>query len=302
VGTLEGIVLFDKPSGMSSNAALQSVRRLFERPKAGHAGTLDPFATGLLPICLGEATKFAGIPLAADKTYEAVVRLGLATSTGDSSGTPLLSGSVEGCLDRLPEVLEAFRGEFDQVPPMFSALKHKGQPLYKYARAGVEVERAPRRVRIFQLDVISTTKEDVTLLVRCSKGTYIRTLAHDIGVRLGCGGHLVALRRTRIGALDAHDSVTLDALASMNLSQRIKHIYPADLILAELPWLDLSPSSASAVLQGRPVEGPSEILGGMVRLYDDAGRFLGLGLADAAGRVVPKRMCSRPLPGSRQVT
>ncbi|PWT76183.1 MAG: tRNA pseudouridine(55) synthase TruB [Proteobacteria bacterium] len=286
---------------MSSNAALQCVRRLFERPKAGHAGTLDPFATGLLPICLGEATKFAGIPLAAHKTYEAVVTLGLATSTGDSTGAALFSGSVDGYIDRLPETLEGFRGEFDQVPPMFSALKHKGQPLYKYARAGAEVERAPRRVHIFQLDILSASKQDVTLLVRCSKGTYIRTLAHDIGVRLGCGGHLAALRRTRIGTLDVHDAVTLDSLASMNLSQRIKHVHPADLVLAELPWLGLDPLSASAVLQGRPVEGPSQGVSGMVRLYDDAGRFLGLAVRDAQGRVVPKRMCSRPLLGSRQI-
>lgn len=300
VSAVEGVILLDKPAGISSNAALQSVRRLFDRPKAGHTGTLDPLATGLLAICLGETTKFAGVSLVADKTYQAALRLGVATSTGDAAGDTVFEGPLEGCLERLPAVLVGFRGEFEQLPPMFSALKHKGQPLYKYARAGTDVERSPRRVSVHRLDVLSASIQEVTIEVWCSKGTYIRTLAHDIGMQLGCGAHLATLRRTRIGELDVRDALTLDGLALLPLPQRIKQIWPSDLILGDLPAVGLDAQSAAAVMQGRTVQAAPGMPRGTVRLYDEEGGFLGLGFAEEAGRVVPKRMCSRRLPGIAQ--
>src|SRR5262245_16896298 len=186
-GAVEGVALVDQAAGMSSNAALQAVRRLFGGVKGGHTGTLDPLATGLLPVCLGAATKFAGVLLETDKTYEAVVGLGLATTTGDAEGEPLFRGPVEGCLERVSEALAAFTGEIEQMPPMFSAIKHHGRALYHYARAGQSVERRPRQVTVHTLDLIAARIDAISLRIHCSKGTYIRTLAHDIGERLGCG-------------------------------------------------------------------------------------------------------------------
>jgi len=296
-GQLDGVILIDKPFQLSSNAAVQSVRRLLGWGKAGHTGTLDPLATGLLLVCLGECTKFAGVALDADKTYEAVVRLGLATDSGDAEGAPVFEGPVAGCLDRLPEVLAQFRGGFDQLPPMFSALKHNGRPLYAYARAGAEVPRAPRPVRVERLEIISSSEQEVIIEIRCSKGMYVRTLAHDIGMRLGCGAHLRALRRTHIGRLSVIDAISLDALTGLTPAQRLAHVRPADLILLDLPLLTLDDRAAQTVLQGRQTETPSICPRGAVRLYDAQGNFLGLGLVQEDNRVAPKRMCSRRLPG-----
>jgi tRNA pseudouridine55 synthase len=293
-GAFEGVVLLDKAAGMSSNAALQAVRRLFGGAKGGHTGTLDPLATGLLPVCLGAATKFAGVLLETDKTYEAVVGLGLTTTTGDAEGEPLFRGRVEGCLERLGDTLAALTGEIDQLPPMFSAIKHQGRALYRYARAGESVERRPRRVTVHTLDLIATRGDEISLRIHCSKGTYIRTLAHDIGERLGCGAHVLALRRTRIGALTIDQALGLEALAALDEAGRRKRLLPADILLSELPAVVLDRVRADAVLQGRPVTLGEPLRAGSVRLYAEDGLFLGLG-APEQGLLRPKRM--RALPG-----
>jgi tRNA pseudouridine55 synthase len=292
-GGLDGVVLLDKPSGMSSNAALQIVRRLFGRVKAGHTGTLDPLATGLLPVCLGDATKFAGGLLEADKVYDAIIRLGTATSTGDAEGEPILSASTEGCLERLPQTLASFMGEIDQLPPMFSALKHHGRPLYRYARAGQSVERQPRRVTIYALALVSTSGVDALVRVHCSKGTYVRSLAHEIGVRLGCGAHVGALRRVGIGRLKIEEAVGLDALAALTEVERLSYLRPADVLLAHLPAVVVDPTRAEALVQGRTVEMAEAAVLGRVRLYAQDGQFLGLGAGAGVGLLSPKRMCVR---------
>ena len=288
--------MLDKPLGITSNAALQTVRRLFRRVKAGHTGTLDPLATGLLPLCLGEATKFAGGLLEADKTYETVIRLGTATTTGDAEGTPVFEGDPTGCLERLPDLLRSFTGEINQLPPMFSALKHHGRPLYSYARAGEEIERVPRAVTIRSLEVLFVSGQDVTVRVSCSKGTYIRTLAHDIGERLGCGAHVAALRRVAIGRLGIDAAVALEALAAMPDHERVRCLHPSDLLLADLPAVVLDAARAEALAQGRAVAPAAPPACGPVRLYDQTGTFLGLGAGQEDGTVLPKRMrAQRPL-------
>lgn len=288
--TVDGVLLLDKPPGMSSNAALQAVRKLFGRVKGGHTGTLDPLATGLLPLCLGAATKFAGGLLEADKTYDAVIVLGVATTTGDAEGAPILEVDPEGCMARVPEVLEAFTGDVDQVPPMFSAIKHRGRPLYHYARSGQSVERQARRVRVYALELLSAPGVELSVRVRCSKGTYIRTLAHDIGLRLGCGAHLGALRRTGIGGFKIEEALGLDQLAELTEAERLGCLRPADILLADLPAVVVDHAQAEALLQGRAVARPAPL--GSVRLYAEDGLFLGLGAA-GEGLVLPKRMWVR---------
>jgi len=288
----DGVLLVDKPAGMSSNTVLQAARRLYGGVKAGHTGTLDPFATGLLAVCLGAATRFAAGLLEADKTYDAVMRLGVTTSTGDRQGETLREADPGDCSARLPEVLAAFTGEIDQVPPMFSAIKHRGKPLYRYARAGLSVERQSRRVTIFALELISISVRDVSLRVRCSKGTYIRSLAHDIGMELGCGAHLTVLRRTRIGRFAIEQALSLDRLAALDAEERSALLQPADVLLADLPAVVVERAQADALLQGRAVA--QELLGpsGAIRLYSRDGAFLGLGLG-GQGVICPKRMYAR---------
>ncbi|HEU0231244.1 MAG TPA: tRNA pseudouridine(55) synthase TruB [Burkholderiaceae bacterium] len=215
---LDGVLLLDKPEGLSSNHALQRARRALDARKAGHTGTLDPFATGLLVCCLGRATKIAGIMLDADKAYEATLRFGEETDSGDLTGhvqfsAPTPFGGVS--REELETAMEGFRGEIEQIPPMHSALKRDGKPLYEYARQGITLERASRRVVVHRLETLDFSGTEARLLVHCSKGTYVRTLAQDIGRRLGCGAHLVALRRTRVGPFRIEDAVALDALQSM---------------------------------------------------------------------------------------
>ena len=213
--SIDGILLLDKPVGITSNAALVQSRRLLGAAKAGHTGTLDPLASGLLPICLGEATKFTALLLDADKTYEAEVALGAATTTGDAEGEVVSRGDVSGSEPRLEPVLQQFLGDQTQVPPMFSALKHKGRPLYSYARAGELVERAARAITVHELELLAFDGETLRIRVRVSKGTYVRTLAHDIGARLGCGAHLKGLRRTAIGELTIDGATTLEQLGAL---------------------------------------------------------------------------------------
>lgn len=245
---LDGVLLLDKPIGLTSNDALVCAKRLYLAKKAGHTGTLDPLASGLLPLCFGEATKFSQDLLEADKTYEATMRLGIRTSTGDAEGEVLQTRPVAVDLAAVGAAIARFRGEIAQVPPMYSALKRDGKPLYEYARAGQVVEREARVVMIHALDVVRAALPDVTVRVTCSKGTYVRTLAEDIGEALGCGAHLVALRRTGVGALTLEHAVTLDALTSMDPDARDAMLRPVDALLSTFAPVRL-PSEAARRFQ-----------------------------------------------------
>lgn len=286
---VDGVLLLDKPTGMSSNDALQKARRLYNAAKAGHTGTLDPLATGLLPLCFGEATKFAGELLDADKTYLATVQLGVTTDTADAEGQVLETRPVNVEQRQIEAVLERFRGEIEQVPPMYSALKRDGKPLYEYARAGIEIERAVRRVTIHGLRLTAWSGDRLDLEVACSKGTYVRTLAADIGAVLGCGAHLASLRRTRIGTLEVADAVGLEALADMDLAARDARLAAPDALLAELPRADLADVDCGRVLHGQGVRWNGRP-GDRYRYYGPDGRFLGLGTLSDDGWLKPKRL------------
>lgn len=285
---VDGVFLLDKLGGLSSNDALQKARRLFSAAKAGHTGTLDPMATGLLPLCFGEATKFSNRLLEADKTYEAVMRLGQVSSTGDAEGEILRERPVEVDEARLLEACASFVGEIDQLPPMYSALKHEGKALYEYARAGVEIERERRRVCIHVLEVLGREGTDVRFSVRCSKGTYVRTLAEDIGEALGCGAHLVALRRTAIGRLSIENACTLDRLAGIEEADRLALLAPPDALLAHLPAVLLGEGNSLRLMQGQAVSVSTQE--GEARVYGHDGRFLGLGFSDGQGSLRPVRL------------
>ena len=290
---LDGVLLLDKAIGISSNHALQAARRLFRAEKAGHTGTLDPLATGLLPLCFGEATKFAGELLDADKAYLATVQLGITTDTADAEGQVLETRPVAVSLEQLLSALNAFLGEIDQVPPMYSALKRDGKPLYEYARAGIDVERKARRVVIHSLELMepehALANDQFSFLVRCSKGTYVRTLAADIGERLGCGAHLVALRRTAIGPLELHQAHTLAALELMEAEARDQLLLPVDFLLADLVAAKLDVRAAARLSNGQTVEW-SGVAEQRVRAYDDEGRFLGLCQQIEGDRLKPVRL------------
>ncbi|MBP0589926.1 tRNA pseudouridine(55) synthase TruB [Paraburkholderia sp. LEh10] len=248
---LDGVLLLDKPVGLSSNDALIRAKRLYLAKKAGHTGTLDPLASGLLPLCFGEATKFSQDLLDADKTYEATMRLGVRTTTGDAEGEAI--GTRELTCDQaaVEQALATFRGDIVQVPPMYSALKRDGKPLYEYARAGQTVEREGRQVTIHTLELIACALPDVTFRVTCSKGTYVRTLAEDIGEALGCGAHLVMLRRTGVGTLTLAHSVTLDALSDATESERDAWLQPVDALLSTFPRVQLDVEATRRFLHGQ---------------------------------------------------
>lgn len=285
---VDGVLLLDKPSGMTSNAALQKVRRLFSAAKAGHTGTLDPMATGLLPLCFGEATKFAADLLDADKTYEAEVLFGATTDTGDAEGVVLERRDVCFSEDDLLTALAGFRGAIEQIPPMYSALKRDGRPLYELARQGVEVERSPRQVTIHELSLLAWSGDRCRIRVCCSKGTYIRTLAEDIGSRLGCGAHLVALRRVGVGTLDVASALSIEHLETLDENFRATHLAPLDTLLQSLPRVDLTEDLACRFTHGNPV-GTAVQGEGKFRVY--AGScLLGLGLVDSQGQLRPKRL------------
>jgi tRNA pseudouridine55 synthase len=284
---IDGVLLLDKPSGMTSNSALQLARRLFSAAKAGHTGTLDPLATGLLPLCFGEATKFSSDLLEADKTYEAEVLFGVTTDTGDAEGQVRVRLPVNFDRADLEAVLLRFRGPIRQVPPMYSALKRDGKPLYELARQGIEVERAPRDVIIHELELLELAGDRCRLRVTCSKGTYIRTLAEDIGAALACGAHLTALRRTAVGALRIDDAMTLDRLNSLSELERSACLQPPDALLKKLPAVYLDEQAAERFFHGNPVT--AEVLQGSCRVYDK-NRLLGLGEADAEGQLRPRRL------------
>ena len=283
-------MLLDKPSGMTSNSALQSARRLFSAAKAGHTGTLDPLATGLLPVCFGEATKFSADLLEADKTYEADLLFGATTDTGDSDGEIVLRRPVTFKGSDLEAALLRFFGPISQIPPMYSALKRDGRPLYELARKGIEVERASRAVTIRELALLEYSGERCRLRVSCSKGTYIRTLAEDIGNVLDCGAHLTALRRVAVGDLRIADAVTLDHLQELSEESRAHCLSPPDALLQTLPAVYLEPETMSRFVHGNPVN-PGTIQGflGKCRVYGED-RLLGLGEADVEGCIHPRRL------------
>lgn len=294
---MDGILLLDKPGGVSSNHALQQVKRLFQAAKAGHTGSLDPLATGLLPLCLGHTTKFSGFLLDADKRYRVTVTLGVTTDSADADGNVLATRPIDGVdAAAVQAVLPRFMGSIEQLPPMYSAVKHQGQRLYKLAREGKEVERTPRTVQIFELVLRSFTPPTLELDVHCSKGTYVRTLAEEIGNALGCGAHVSALRRTGVGpyvegetrfvtmaeveaAAEQEGFAALDAL-----------LLPLDSVLGHCPALRLSADAAFYLRQGQPVLVPQAPTDGMVRLYAAGDEFLGIGVILDDGRVQPKRL------------
>jgi tRNA pseudouridine55 synthase len=247
---VHGVLLLDKPLGLSSNDALQKAKRLYHAEKAGHTGTLDPLATGLLPLCFGAATKFSQISLDADKRYLATLQLGVTTTTADAEGEVLQRCEVAVTRDQLRAACDRFIGPIEQVPPMHSALKRDGKPLYEYARAGIEIERAPRAVTIHAIDIVGGHDDEWMLDVRCSKGTYIRTLAEDIGAVLGCGAHLSALRRTGSGALTLDGALTLEQLAAMDENERDASLMSADALLADWPVVRLGTEDAGRFLSG----------------------------------------------------
>lgn len=289
---VDGVLLLDKPAGISSNAALQAARRSYNAQKAGHTGTLDPLATGLLPLCFGEATKFAGELLEADKSYDATLCLGVTTDTADAEGQVLEVRPVAVGEAELEAALARFRGEIMQLPPMHSALKRDGKPLYEYARAGIEIERSLRPVCIASLQVLDFSGDRVILRVDCSKGTYVRTLAADIGERLGCGAHLAALRRTRIGKLQVAAAITLEQLALLSPDARDARLAPADVLLADLPRLELTPDQTRRLRLGQPLPWEGGETEGRRRVYGE-GSFLGLCRLTPDGWLRPQRLVTQ---------
>lgn len=295
---VNGILLLDKPAGITSNAALQTVKRLLKARKAGHTGSLDPLATGMLPICLGEATKISGFLLEADKRYEVTVRLGVATTTGDAEGEVLETQPVPPLSEAsLEAVLDKFRGAIQQVPPMHSAIKRNGQPLYKLAHQGIVVEREPRSVRIHELRLVAFDDSSLEIHVHCSKGTYIRTLAEDIGAALGCGGHVTVLRRSAVGGFDAREMVTLEALEALAREEGPRgperHLLSIESALCHWPDVRLSKDVAYFLQQGQAVFVPHAPTHGFVRIYGGDDDFLGIGHILDDGRVAPKRLVNR---------
>jgi tRNA pseudouridine55 synthase len=287
---VHGVLLLDKPQGITSNAALQRTKRLFNAAKAGHTGTLDPLATGLLPVCFGEATKFSGWLLHADKTYRARFRLGETTSTGDAEGEIVARSPVEVTRAQVESCLQRFTGEISQKPPMLSALKHKGRPLYRYARAGVEVARDVRTVSIRSIQLQAIEASELDLMVTCSKGTYLRVLAEDVGAALGCGAHLKALRRVRVGEMGDSEALELAELETMSLPERCARLRSVDDFLQVFPTLILEEDSSRRLTQGQPVWVSSVRPVGTARIYSNLGHFLGIGEIDDQGRVQPKRL------------
>ena len=287
---LHGVLLLDKPLGWSSNDALQKAKRLFRAEKAGHTGTLDPLATGLLPLCFGAATKFSQASLDADKRYRATLKLGQTRRGGDAEGEVLREREVRLGRADIDAALAHFRGDIDQLPPMHSALKHEGRALYDYARRGLEVERAPRRVRIHGIDLVEWQGDRLVLDVHCSKGTYIRVLAEDLGEALGCGAHLSALRRTASGALRVEDALTLEALAAMSEAGRDAQLRPADALLAGWPRVQLPDDEAGRFLTGlrRRVALADAAA---VRVYGPQDAFLGSAHI-AGGELIADRLLS----------
>ncbi len=283
---VDGVLLLDKPTGMTSNDALQKARRVYAAAKAGHTGTLDPMASGLLPLCFGEATKFSADLLNADKTYVTTVKLGETTDTGDAEGSVTSCRPVNVTRQDIEAQLPRFTGEIEQVPPMYSALKRDGRPLYELARQGIEVERQARRITIHRLSLLAFSGDSLQLEVTCSKGTYIRTLASDLGEALGCGAHLTALRRTRVGDLTLAQAVPLDILQAADSAGQAHWLQPLDSLLQRLPAVTLNEEQIERFNHGNPAR--IDIEAGAYRVYAEWG-LLGVGEA-AEGLIRPKRL------------
>ncbi len=288
---VDGLLLLDKPAGLTSNQALQSAKRLLEACKAGHTGSLDPIATGLLPLCFGEATKLSQFLLDADKRYWAVFRLGVATTTYDSEGDVTAERPVTADAAQIRHALAGFVGDIVQVPPMYSALKRGGRALYELARAGIEVEREGRPVHVASIDMKSWDGQRLEVEISCSKGTYIRSLAHDLGERLGCGAHVAELRRLAVGGLTLERAVTLKTLTDEpDPAQRARWLQPMDALVDAVPRVDLTALATHYLRQGQPVTARHSTASGWVRLYDAEHRFLGMGQILDDGRVAPRRL------------
>lgn len=283
-------MLLDKPIGFSSNQALQKIKWLLKAAKAGHTGTLDPLATGLLPLCFGEATKFAHFLTDADKTYVATIKLGATTTTGDAEGEVLTTSPVHVSRAEFEQTCRKFMGEISQTPPMYSALKHEGKALYEYARAGVEIERQARLVTIQNIEVNSFAGDVAVITVTCSKGTYIRTLAEDIGKQLGCGAHLIGLRRTATASYQISQAITLEQFEAMSDDERLAALAPPDSAVHYLPAITLDDDGAFYLLQGQAVWRSGAIPSGLLRLYNEQQVFLGLGELQDDGKIAPKRL------------
>ena len=290
---IDGILLLDKPKGISSNQALQKARGLFKANKAGHTGSLDPLATGMLPICFGEATKFSAYLLDASKSYRSVCRLGQTTTTGDAEGELTSESNVNVSVADIVAVLTQFTGVIEQIPPMHSAIKVKGQRLYKLARKGREVERVARRIEIFQLDLVELNQAQLVIDVRCSKGTYIRTLGEDIGKALGCGAYLTDLRRTGVHPFWQQRSYTLEEIEGLaetleNAAEEI--LLPVKAALSDLPEMIVDSLATENLKQGRVIQNDSTMPSGLLNLVSENGQFIGIGEATHDGRILPKRL------------
>ncbi|PML79427.1 tRNA pseudouridine(55) synthase TruB [Enterovibrio norvegicus] len=298
---VDGIVLLDKPSGITSNGALQQVKRIFFAEKAGHTGALDPLATGMLPICFGEATKFSQFLLDSDKRYRVVAKLGERTNTSDSDGEVVETRDVNVNLEQLEGFIAGFRGETMQVPSMFSALKFEGKPLYEYARAGIEVPREARKITVYEISLLRFEVDEIEMEVHCSKGTYIRTIVDDLGEMLGCGAHVTALRRIGVSHYPVEKMVTLEQLEELLEQAREQGIQPRELLdplllsldsaVQDLEEVNLQPDVASYVLQGQAVQAANAPSEGQVRMTMGEERtFIGVGEIDADGMIAPKRL------------
>jgi tRNA pseudouridine55 synthase len=287
---INGLLIIDKPLGFSSNQTLSKIKWLYNPKKAGHTGTLDPLATGILPVCLGEATKFSSYLFDANKTYVAKIKLGFTSSTADAEGTLKDLNIV-----KLPNktevtnVLKTFEGAIEQTPPMYSALKHDGKPLYEYARQGIQIPRKKRIITIFSIKLINLEKDELILEINCSKGTYIRTLAEDIGEKLKVGGYLSSLRRTVVGSLTINDAIALDSIEESLVEDRFKFINPIDRFLNNFDSLIVSNDEASAIKDGKIVH-KKEALKNIYRLYTQENFFIGLAEGDAKGNLKVKRL------------
>lgn len=296
---VHGVLLLDKSRDISSNNALVAVKRLFNAEKAGHTGTLDPFATGLLPLCFGEATKFAQDLLDTDKTYEAVLHLGVTTTTADSEGEVLESHPVDVQLEKIDGLLPQFTGELKQIPPMYSALKRDGKPLYEYAREGITLEREARAITIYELKILDYQSPFLRIHVCCSKGTYIRTLGEDIGRALGCGAHLSELRRIAVGSLQVTDAITLAALTEVVESERANHLKPVDALIYSCPKIILNQQLATRFMHGQRLALAKEGIElpcdqGRVRVYGASEQLLGTGQIQEYAVLAPERLVNLP--------
>ena len=295
---VSGVIVVDKPLGISSNGAVQRAKRLFGARKVGHTGSLDPLATGVLPLCFGEATKFSQFLLTSNKKYWTRIKLGVATDSGDADGVVTATRKVENVDARkIEDSLRFFRGEIDQVPSMFSAVKYKGQPLYKLARQGIEIERQARRVTIYANELVRFADDELELEIHCSKGTYIRTIAEELGELLGCGAHVIALRRRSAGPYTESDLVTFDELeAAREEGSLDSFLQPVSSTVREWPEVKLTDNTAYYVRQGQPVIVPHAPTSGWVRLSEiideTSTRFIGVGEVLDDGRVAPRRLVS----------